>query len=111
MFTAFVNMSFENKRFINGWTFASSTFGITGDVSRNSWVGDAFTLKSPATALIIHVFPAPAPILFSSIASIIRWFVFALRSYAVVVETKCQIERTSYYRQALEKFLWSFSLI
>ena len=35
--------------------FASSTFGITGDVLRNIWVGGAFTSKSPATALKICV--------------------------------------------------------
>ena len=29
MSTAFVNISFENKRFMNGLTFTSSTFGIT----------------------------------------------------------------------------------
>ena len=71
MSTAFVNISFENKRFINGWTFTSSIFRITGDVSRNRWVGGAFTLKSPATALKFRVFPAPASILFCLIASII----------------------------------------
>ena len=32
MSTVFVNISFENKCFINGWTFTSSVFGITGDV-------------------------------------------------------------------------------
>ena len=36
MSTAFLNVSFENKHFINEQTFTSSTFGITGDVSRNS---------------------------------------------------------------------------
>ena len=41
-------------------------------LSRNSWVGDAFTLESPATALKILVFPATAPILLGLIASIIR---------------------------------------
>ena len=44
-------------------------------MSRNIWLGDGFTLKSPATALQILVFPTPAPILlapilFSLIASI-----------------------------------------
>ena len=68
MSTAFANISFENKRFINGWTFTSCTFGITGDVSRKSWVGDAFTSKSPVTALKIRVFPTPAPTLFCLIA-------------------------------------------
>ena len=38
-------------------------------------------------------------------------FACAFRSYAVVVETKGQIERASYCRQALEKPLRSFSLI
>ena len=109
MSTAFVNISFENKRFINGWTFSSCTFGITGDVPRNSWVGDAFTLKSPATALKIPVFPAPAPILFGSIASIIRSDLFLLSALTLLL--KGQIETASYYRQALEKLLWSFSLI
>ena len=63
MSTAFTKISFESKRFINEWTFVSSTFAITGDVLRNSWVGEALTLKSPVNALKTCVFPAPAPIL------------------------------------------------
>ena len=44
-------LEISRHRLENGWKFSSFTFGITGDVSRNSWVGDPFTLKSPATAL------------------------------------------------------------
>ena len=72
MSTAFVNNFFQNKPFINGCTFTSSTFGTTVDVPRNSWVGDTFTLKSFATALKIRVFPDPAPVFFRLIVSIIR---------------------------------------
>ena len=36
MSTAFDNISFEKKRFINEWTFLNFAFAITGDVSRNS---------------------------------------------------------------------------
>ena len=45
MSAAFVNISYENKRFINGWKFTSSAFEITGDVSRNSRVGDVFSIE------------------------------------------------------------------
>ena len=72
MSAIFVNISFENKRLINKWTFTSSAFGITGDMLRNSSVGDVFALKFPATVLNICVFPAAAPILLCLIASITR---------------------------------------
>ena len=36
MSTTFVNTSFENKRFINRWTFTNSAFGITRDAPRSS---------------------------------------------------------------------------
>ena len=81
-----------------------------GNVSGNIWVGDVFALKSPATSMKTCVFPAPAPI-FSLSASIIHSNLFLPRSYTVVVETKGQIERTSYCRQALEKLFLGFSLI
>ena len=48
------------KRFIKEWKCTSSAFGITGGVSRNSWVDDVFTLNSPAKALKIRAYPAPA---------------------------------------------------
>ena len=40
-----------------------------------------------------------------------RDVLIALRSYAVIVETKRLIEMASYCQQALEKVILSFSLI
>ena len=48
---------------------ASLHLELTG-MCQNSWVGDVFNLKVPATALDICTFPSPTPIWFTLVALI-----------------------------------------
>ena len=74
---------------------------------RKSWVGDVFILK-PATASCLSY--SSSNFIFLGCLDYLYRFASALHSCAVV-ETKSQIERSTYCHQALEKLLLSFSLI